>query len=355
MGRGIVETGLGRTERLEVKQRTTDPATTQQGEMWLRTDLAPATDQIATLRVDNGSGTWDVPVFDATATVSNVEKVLRVPVAGTVGFVPVTTASAAFPDLRFQHNGSTLQWHDSLEASVIPDSGNLHARYDFSQEDGSLPVTDQTGNGFDLTQGSYSGVGATINGVQAGEFDNVDDVLTAATASDWTFLHDGSQFSVYIVISNDAVGDEYESILGTSDISGSQVGYSVARDNRSGVGSSDRYNAGFQNGAGNPQLLIQEDGELPSGNSILATRHETGASPEHEARRNGTVAGSASDGTAYATGDPEHPLRLGGNLGGNGLYFGGEIGEVLIYETHHDDTTRNEVESFLSDKWGIAI
>jgi len=322
--------------------------------MWLRTDLAPATDQIATLRVDNGSGTWDVPVFDDAASTTNVEKVLRLPVGGTVGFIPTTSSGGAFSDLRLQHSGSTLQWHDSLEASVIPDSGNLHARYDFSQEDGSLPVTDQTGNGFDLTQGSYSGVAESINGVQAGEFDNVDDVLTAATASDWTFLHDGSLFSVYAVISNDAVGDEYESILGTSNVNGSQVGYSVARDNRTGSGSTDRYNATFQNGS-DVHLAIQEDGELPSGNSIHSTRRDSGASTEHEAFRNGTLAGSASSGSTYTSTDPNHPLRLGGNLGGNGLYFGGEIGEVLIYETHHDDTTRNEVESYLSDKWGITI
>jgi hypothetical protein len=122
MGRGIVETGLGRTERLELEQRTSDPTSTKEGEAWLRTDLAPATDQIATVRFDNGSGTWDIPVFDDAATVENVEKVLRIPVAGTVGFVPVTTASAAFPDLGFQHNGSRHGLHDSLTASAIPDS-----------------------------------------------------------------------------------------------------------------------------------------------------------------------------------------------------------------------------------------
>jgi hypothetical protein len=44
----------------------------------------------------------------------------------------------------------------------------LIARYDFRKEDGTTPVTDQTGNGNDLTNGSYTGVEATLGGEQAG-------------------------------------------------------------------------------------------------------------------------------------------------------------------------------------------
>jgi len=170
MGRGVVETGLGRTERLELEQRTSDPTSTKEGEAWLRTELSPATDQIATLRVDNGGGTWDVPIFDDAASTTNVEKVLRVRVGGVTGFVPTTSSGGAFSDLRLQHSGTTLQWHDSLEASVIPDSGV--SRWEFEQD-----VTDSWGDndGTDNTSAGYTTDSAV--GTYAKSFDGLDDVV----------------------------------------------------------------------------------------------------------------------------------------------------------------------------------
>jgi len=235
----------------------------------------------------------------------------------------------------------------------IPDSGNLQARYDFSEEDGSLPITDQTGNGFDLTQGAYSGVGVTINGVQAGDFDGVDDVVTAATASDWRFLHNDSPFSIYIALSSDAIGDEQNNVLGTATRSSAQVGYAFRRENRDVASATNRLTANLGNGS-TTFLEILEDGEFTDGNQIFSLRHDSAASPVHDAYRNGTLSGSSNNTGTYDTGDPEHPLRLG-DLGGAGAYFDGAVGEILIYTTRHNDTTRGEVESYLSDKWGITV
>jgi hypothetical protein len=75
----------------------------------------------------------------------------------------------------------------------------------------------------------------------------------------------------------------------------------------------------------------------------------------HDAFRDGSLIGSSSTTGSYATGDPEHAFRVGGNLGGNGQYYDGAIGEILVYDVRHDDTTRGEVESYLADKWGITI
>lgn len=124
MGRGTIEAGTGRMERFSFEVRSDDPATTSEGEMWIRSDLAPESDQIATLRFDAGGGTvWDIPIYDASATTDGVEKVLRVPVGGTVGFVPVTAGAAAFREIGYQHAGSRLGVHDALASSSIPASG----------------------------------------------------------------------------------------------------------------------------------------------------------------------------------------------------------------------------------------
>jgi len=179
MGNGIVESGLGRTERLEVEQRTTDPSTTKQGEMWLRTDVAPETDQLATLRVDNGSGTWDVPVFDASATVDNVQKVFRVPVGGVTGFVPVTGVTSTFPKLRFQHGGSTLELHDALTASAIPDSA-IH-RWSHSEGSGTI-LGDSIGNLDGTINGSSWATGTWVDGYSLNH-DGTDDGVTTSDPS----------------------------------------------------------------------------------------------------------------------------------------------------------------------------
>jgi len=55
-----------------------------------------------------------------------------------------------------------------FSASSLPDS--VVAQYDFRKENGTLPVSDQSGNGNGLSNGSFSGVGRTINSNQAGDF-----------------------------------------------------------------------------------------------------------------------------------------------------------------------------------------
>jgi hypothetical protein len=80
---------------------------------------------------------------------------------------------------------SSTNWEFLKFLSEIPDSGDLIARYDFRKEDGTTPVTDQTGNGNDLTNGSYTGVEATLGGEQAGEFNggNSDSVYASFSSN----------------------------------------------------------------------------------------------------------------------------------------------------------------------------
>jgi hypothetical protein len=126
MGRGIIESGLFRAERYGVEERTSDPSTHVEGDRWIRTDLAPDTDQIATYRFDMGSEVVDFPIYDGGATVDGVEKVRRVRVNGTTGFVPFAESGANYPQWAIQHKGSRLGAHDALTASAIPDDAGVY-------------------------------------------------------------------------------------------------------------------------------------------------------------------------------------------------------------------------------------
>ena len=139
MGRGIIESALFRTERLGLELRTSDPASHNEGEAWIRTDLAPDTDQLATLRFDHGSGTWDIPVYEAGSSASSVSEAWRLTINGSTGYIPVITEDeAAFPELRFQHDGTTTALHNAP---------GLAAYFDITIDNTNSPITE----GEDLT------------------------------------------------------------------------------------------------------------------------------------------------------------------------------------------------------------
>jgi len=67
MGRGIIENGLFRAERIQLEQRTTDPSDPDPNEEWLRVDIKPTYDDadgnsqtgVAEYRVANADGSVD--------------------------------------------------------------------------------------------------------------------------------------------------------------------------------------------------------------------------------------------------------------------------------------------------------
>jgi len=99
-------------EQFVFDERTADPASTEEGERWLRTDLTSG-DKIATLRVDVGTSVLDVPVFPIGTAEDSVVEAIRVRVGSQTGYIPaVPETNANFPALRLQHNGQVFGYHD---------------------------------------------------------------------------------------------------------------------------------------------------------------------------------------------------------------------------------------------------
>ena len=211
----------------------------------------------------------------------------------------------------------------SVAADDIPDSEDLHARYDFSQEDGSMPVTDQTGNGFDLVTGSYSGTGVSINGVQAGSFDGTDDTVRSDTFSDL------GEMMVSMVV--DA----------TSPFDSAQVWYQGFTDNGNYIGSgvtdttwiilSDENTEGSDNPDVNILTGIWENGALRLREDGVETVNLDSDIRPHDI-------------VSLASENPHNDRR----------YAEGAIGEVLVYE-NADNSRASDVEQYLADKWGVEI
>jgi hypothetical protein len=142
------------SERVELQPRTSDPSDTEEGEAWIRSDIAPDSNQIATLRVDTGGSTIDVPILQAGTATDGVVEALRLSVGSTSGYVPaIPESKAAFPALRLQHNGQVYGWHDArgetaffdvaitATNSPVDDGETLTVDYSVSNTGGSLRNT----------------------------------------------------------------------------------------------------------------------------------------------------------------------------------------------------------------------
>ena len=54
------------------------------------------------------------------------------------------------------------------------------------------------------------------------------------------------------------------------------------------------------------------------------------------------------------------PIGIGAEISGStsagfSRYFGGQIGEIMIYNETLSTTQEQELENYLSDKWGITL
>lgn len=185
MGRGTLDTGLLRAEQHDWQVRTTDPASTQEGDAWVRSDLAPETDQIATLRFDRGGSVVDIPIFDSAASVTNVEKVWRVQVGGVTGFIPLAASgeTGAYEFLKFQHAGTALDTHDGLQVSAIPDSVRNH--YPIDAGSGSTVFDDKNNVDGTITGSTWISDANSIGGAHL-SYDGDDRVDFGTAAWDYT-------------------------------------------------------------------------------------------------------------------------------------------------------------------------
>jgi hypothetical protein len=205
MGRGIIESGLFRTEQLELEQRTSDPANPEPNERWVRVDIKPTYEDangttqtgVAQYRVANADGSVDTaPVAAVGDPVGqNVIDKDRVHVTaggsptGT-GFIPHATTGASYPNRKLEHpTAGQVAMHDALTASAIPDSAVLRHPAD---EGSGTTLADSVGSN-DGVLGQDNWTSGTWVGDTAPRFDGVDDTGYTPYASyfdqsTWTYL-----------------------------------------------------------------------------------------------------------------------------------------------------------------------
>ena len=211
MGRGIIESGMFRTEQLEIEQRTADPASPEANEEWLRVDIKPQYEDadgntqtgLAEYRVANGDGTIDTApvatVGDAVGENVIDKDRLYVDTGGSptgTGFIPHATEGAAYPKRRLEHpTDGRVAMHNALTTSAIPDSVGSYEDGDISAyggDTGSFSVTDSPGvsvpDGSYVLDGSGNSVSISTTDVSIGQGDTIRANVYIDSANEFSFL-----------------------------------------------------------------------------------------------------------------------------------------------------------------------
>jgi hypothetical protein len=252
----------------------------------------------------------------------------------------------------------------SSKESFTPASiANLKAWYDAS-DTGTITVSgtavtqwnDKSANGYNLTQGTAglrpeSGV-RTQNGKNAIDFDGGDDILNAATASDWTFLSNTSGATVFAALFADTASDQ-RFIWSTY---GGSFGFVGSYQN---VLASDLMSIGT--GVGNGALAamyVDTSTPVATDNTAftMTTQFDLGNATANQRGyiwKNGGSQTNNNPATDPASASaPQTPLAIG-NIPTYSLAWDGLICEVIIYNALLNATDRGKVETYLAAKWGI--
>lgn len=243
-----------------------------------------------------------------------------------------------------------------------PDAANLRVFLDGDDIDGAANTTLTNGSAFAswLNKGTLGGTFAQatganqplffaslLNGHGGAKFDGSNDRLVSSlTASAFTFLHDGSGCTVYVVVrtSTSAV----QTIMATRTAAGASRGLMV------GTNTLARPQVVVSDGATTVATVTGASSSLPSGQfSIFATRLALAGSPDLRVNVNAGSVGSV-DATGFSASAPAATLGIGSNAT-PGSFFNGDVLAVMTYAADHDTTTFDAVRAYLATKYAATF
>lgn len=243
--------------------------------------------------------------------------------------------------------------YDATTGGSLPSSGNDVARWE-----------DKSGGGYHVTQGTAADrphyVTNTLNGKPVIECSA--QWLTAATASDWTFLHDATGSTIVAVwkVGNSIDPNAAYSIMGTNGLATINIGAGWFYDDRSAIARDDRIVSFVSRGVNNQPAVnnVSGDGVLtanaPALLSLVTDPSNQSAANRSVFRVNGGGAianNAASD--APTSANPTFPVQLGA-AGNSAFPLTGYFAEVVICDALLSQSDREKLEGYLAHKWGLT-
>lgn len=285
----------------------------------------------------NKKGGYQVP------SIRNYDNLVDVP-----DIEVISCNSGALSSERSVYIGPTIA---TPTASFVPtDLANLYAwyKYDNLLLSGSTNVSaalDKSGNNRHAVMATagqqpiYSSSGGQNNlpywintdAVSGGRY------LEAGIASDWTFLHNGAGFTVFMIMKTHSTQQNY--FFGTQTGTGASLGISFVRIN----------NTTSRMAIGNiyQTILSQDYSQTLTTWTKFAVSGSTGDDPDYSIRINGSNTAVANEVAAVSLAASSQKLGIG--AGGGGAYsLSSSFHEVIIYNRELTLTEVQQVETYLS-------
>lgn len=239
-------------------------------------------------------------------------------------------------------------WWDASDTSTISLSGSAVTQWN-----------DKSGNGFHVTQSTSaqrpsSGIN-TINSKNVLTFGG-DDCLTAATASDWNFLHNSTGATVFAVaIDDNTVDFEYSIFANSVGSSERGVGLRIALD-----GANPRTLSPFVSTGGGSGTLVSliSGGSFTQGTAFYVSgiwdnSNATLANRSLWRKNGGTQFGTNAQDDSPSSSNPARALLIGNNTNSGSYAYTGKIAEIILYTGVLSGTNITNLNSYLASKWGI--
>jgi hypothetical protein len=230
--------------------------------------------------------------------------------------------------------------------AVLPtDYANLELWLDADQITGLVdgnavsPWTDQSGNGFDASNGTAGSRPLyktnIINGLPTVLFDGSDDFLTLASAANLDLTAD---FSVFVVMRFVTVnrGSTVQNTVLSKDFTRYEFyEYQTVQ-------------GGYVGGTSN--AVNSASSTLAAATNYILEWHRSGSSLTTV--NNGTQVGTATNSASASGGNP---LYIGVRPGGGGGYIHAHYGEIVIYDEARTAGEKTDLRAALASKWGITV
>lgn len=250
------------------------------------------------------------------------------------------------PGVRQTSNGVVQTTAGVVSTAEIPDRENLQLNLDAQSitglsDGGTLSSwPDESGTGNDATGGTGATYRAsTLNGLPGVEYDGVDDYHEIPTSTDsFNFLHDGSGGTVYAVVSSWA--NQFQALFGSRNLSAQSVGITHSLE-------TDEWNFVISDGVGGSTATLVSEG---AGDNLHTIRTGTGTSPNVDVEIGGKTSSSASMVTSGNNATNNFQI---GQDGADDFYADITMHQILIYQSRHDDSTKSDVQTYLSNRWAL--